>query len=621
MKLKQVSLKILALRVRARDSLRWTMNTSHSCTLFLQYNATNRFQMPRAMQMIVPRILSKLRSFIFFIPFFLLLCILGIIKAAVIGPIVFAIIVIGNSAVIIGLWSAHVIWTYYCVARTKRFGLVLKVVVLVCLPVPVLLWPIVGIGGSLLGGIGYGYFAPLLATFEAVGKGENATHKFYHCFIDGCWSTIERSCTVVQDVIDFCFHSYFSYMDELRENLPSHEKPLDITLSLLPCCLLVITVGVPIDMVLISSIAVWKSPYMLFRGWQRLLEDLIGRKGPFLETECVPFAGLAIILWPLAVIVAVLAACIFSILLGLYSGVVVHQEDSVQMGFAYIVSVVSHFDEYVNDLLYLREGSCFPRPIYRRNTNHSGDWKNLGGGDNNLKTRRDGSQNSKHPLQQSRSLKWRIQQYRPVQVWDWLFKSCQVNGRILLRDNMISVREIEECILKGNCKKLGIKLPAWSLLQCLLTSAKCNSDGLVISDDVVLTRMNGPKDKVFEWFIGPLLIMKEQLKNLKLEETEETCLKELVMRCKNELPEEWDSTGFPSSDNVRRAQLQAIIRRLQGIVASMSRIPTFRRRFRNLAKVLYIEALQAGASASHIGDTVIPKHREKDLIQSKEENV
>ncbi|XP_061355370.1 uncharacterized membrane protein At3g27390 isoform X2 [Gastrolobium bilobum] len=431
--------------------------------------------------------------------------------------------------------------------------------------------------------------------------------------------TIASFCIVVQDVTDFCFHSYFSYMDELRENLPPHEKPLDIRLSLLPCCLLVILVGVPFDMALITSIAIWKSPYMLFRGWKRLLEDLIGRKGPFLETECVPFAGLAIILWPLAVIGAVLASGICSLFLGLYSGVVVHQEDSMQMGLAYIVSVVSLFDEYVNDLLYLREGSCLPRPTYRKNMKHAFDMKNHGGSDNNLKNRREDSQNSKHVSQQPKNLKWKIQQYRPVQVWDWLFKSCEVHGRIVLRDGLISVKEIEECILKGNCKKLGIKLPAWSLLQCLLTSAKFNSDGLVISDYVELTRMNGPKDKVFEWFIGPLLIMKEQLKNLRLEEIEETCLKELVMRCKNELPEEWDSSGFPSNDYVRRAQLQAIIRRLQGIVASMSRMPTFRRRFRNLVKVLYIEALQASASAS-IGGNAILKHRDKDLIRSKEED-
>lgn len=30
------------------------------------------------------------------------------------------------------------------------------------------------------------------------------------------------------------------------------------------------------------------------------------------------------------------------------------------MGVSYIVAVVSLFDEYVNDLLYLTEGSCFP---------------------------------------------------------------------------------------------------------------------------------------------------------------------------------------------------------------------------------------------------------------------
>lgn len=35
--------------------------------------------------------------------------------------------------------------------------------------------------------------------------------------------------------------------------------------------------------------------------------------------------------------------------------------------------------------------------------------------------------------------------------------------------------------------------------------------------------------------------------------------------------------------------------RLQGIVASMSRFPTFRRRFNNLIKALYLEAIQTGA--------------------------
>lgn len=57
----------------------------------------------------------------------------------------------------------------------------LKILVLLLLPLPLSLWPVLGVVGSVLGGIGYGVFAPLLATFEAVG--ENITDKFYHCFV------------------------------------------------------------------------------------------------------------------------------------------------------------------------------------------------------------------------------------------------------------------------------------------------------------------------------------------------------------------------------------------------------------------------------------------------------
>lgn len=93
----------------------------------------------------------------------------------------------------------------------------------------------------------------------------------------------------------------------------------------MPGCFLVSMIGVLVDVPLITAVGLWKSPYMLFIGWKRLLEDLVGREGPFLETVCVPFAGLAILLWPLAVVGAVLGAILASFLLGIYAGVVVHQ--------------------------------------------------------------------------------------------------------------------------------------------------------------------------------------------------------------------------------------------------------------------------------------------------------
>nr|GMD86860.1 uncharacterized membrane protein At3g27390 [Ipomoea batatas] len=117
-----------------------------------------------------------------------------------------------------------------------------------------------------------------------------------------------------------------------------------------------------------------------------------------------------------------------------------------------------------------------------------------------------------------------------------------------------------------------MELPSLSILQYLLESAKSNSAGLVI-------------------FVRRF--------HHQLQEDEDICLRKLLMHCKNDRPEDLDEIGFPSSDNVKRAQLQAIIRRLQGIVSSLSRIPTFQRRFKNLVKLLYMEAIEIGLIVSY----------------------
>ncbi|URE34463.1 hypothetical protein MUK42_16520 [Musa troglodytarum] len=545
----------------------------------------------------VPRgFMATLWSFVSFLPFFFLLLALGVLKAAAVGPIVTVVVLVGNSSVVIGMWPAHFIWTYYCVMKTKRLGLVLKIFLLVMLPLPLILWPILGILGSLVVAIGYGFFAPLIATFEAVGEG--VVDKLYHCFASGCVDTIKGACTLVVDFTDFCFHSYFSYMDDLCEKVTVGETPMDVKLTKLPSCLLVCLLGVILDVPMISIVALCKSPYLLLRGWHRLFHDLIGREGPFLETVCVPFAGLAILLWPLGVIGALVTAFLCSFLLGLYGGVVVHQEDSLRMGLAYIVAVVSIFDEYTNDLLYLREGSWLPRPRYRKSYVDQEHCEQKNEVEQN-KTKNgkvlSGLNRTKLASERSRTMKKAIEQLKPIQIWDWLFRSCEINGRILLGEGLITVADIEECIVKGKCKKLSIKLPSWCILQCLLRSAKSDSYGLLISDEVEVSNLNWPNDKVLDWILGPLLIMKDQIRRLQLDENEEACLRKLILTSKNEKPKDWDGEGFPSDDNIRKAQLQAIFRRLQGIVGNMSRIPSFRRRFNSLVKSLYLEAIESGA--------------------------
>lgn len=210
-----------------------------------------------------------------------------------------------------------------------------------------------------------------------------------------------------------------------------------------------------------------------------------------------------------------------------------------------------------------------------------------------------------------------IQQLQPIQIWDWLFRSCELNGRVLLDEDLIDVGDIQDSISNEKSKKLSIRLPAWCILQFLLTSAKTDAKGLLISDGVELTNFNWPKDKVLEWLFGPLLIMKEQIKGLDLRDNEESCLRKLIMINKNEIPEDWDDSGFPSDDKVRRAQIQAIFRRLQGMVALLSRMPTFRRRFKNLLKALYVYSIEAGKQSSNQVDAKARSKVDKIMEERK----
>lgn len=93
----------------------------------------------------------------------------------------------------------------------------------------------------------------------------------------------------------------------------------------LPGCLLVAILGIVVNIPLISIISLYKGPILLFKGWQQLIRDLIGREGPFLETVCVPFAGLWILLWPFVVLFAIIAGILSSVPIGCYSAVVAYQ--------------------------------------------------------------------------------------------------------------------------------------------------------------------------------------------------------------------------------------------------------------------------------------------------------
>ncbi|KAF2316530.1 hypothetical protein GH714_041871 [Hevea brasiliensis] len=419
--------------------------------------------------------------------------------------------------------------------RAKQLGPLLKIVLCVFLPVPLILWLVLSIVGSIVGGALYGFLSPVFATFDAVGEGK--TKELYHCFVDGTWDTVKKSCTIVRDFGDVCYHSYLSYMDDLQRQQPPDRKYYEIRLLYLTGAIIAGLLGVMLDFPLISFVALYKSPYMLFKGWHRLVHDLIGREGPFLETICVPFAGLAILLWPLAVVGAVLGSMVSSIFLGAYAGVVVYQDSSFWFGLCYIVASWAIYDEYSNDILDMSEGSCFPRPKYRKaeltkSTSRASSFSRPSSFQNHLK--------------RTESLTPMLD-LKPFAVLDALFKECQRHGEHFLYEGLITPKDIEDAKANKGGTVVSIGLPAYCLLQALLRSVKANSEGILLKEDYLckLVLLNGDPMKLKSVNIGPA----------------------------------------PDSER-KRAELDALARRLQGITKSVSRYPTSRRHFQNLVKTL-----------------------------------
>ncbi|KAL3640075.1 hypothetical protein CASFOL_015043 [Castilleja foliolosa] len=511
---------------------------------------------------------ASLWNFIRFLPFFIGLLILGIIKGIIMFPLIFLIIIIGASGIIFGLWPIHCFYTYYCILSTKQFGPVLKLVLCICIPGILIAWPPIGIACSIIGGAAYGLLAPMFATFQAVEEGK--MDKFYHCICDGIYSTFKSSFNIIRDFLDVCYHSYFSIMDDLRRHGPREGKYYEISLLYVPLALIVGVLGSVVDLPVITVIAVCKSPFMLFKGWHRLFHDCIGREGPFLETICVPFAGLAILLWPLAVVGAMLGSMVSSIFLGAYAAVIVYQERSFWFGLCYIVASLSIYDEYSNDILDMPEGSCFPRPRYQKKTPRTSS----------------NSNSFKKPPSRTSSLNAPMLELKPLELADGLFKECQRIGEIMALEGTITLKDIEDAKNnKDSDKVISIGLPAYCILQSLLRSAKNNSIGILLGDNVTeITSSNRPKDTFFDWFLNPLLIIKDQIKADNLSEEEEEYLGKLVLFSGDQERLKSSNIGLVPESELRQAELNALARRLRGITKSITRYPTFKRRFDSSTK-------------------------------------
>ncbi|KAJ6754351.1 TRANSMEMBRANE PROTEIN [Salix purpurea] len=292
-----------------------------------------------------------------------------------------------------------------------------------------------------------------------------------------------------------------------------------------------------------------------------------------------------------------MGSMVSSIFLGAYAGVVVYQE-SFWFGLCYIVASLAIYDEYSNDILDMPEGSCFPRPKYQKDptktTSRTASFS--------------GSTSVRNPLSRGISFNHPMVDLKPLELLDRLFKECQHHGEIFVSEGVITQQDIDDAKSGKGSRVVSIGLPAYCVLQALLRSAKANSVGILLNDNVTeITSTNRPKDTFYEWFLNPFLIIKDQIKAENLSEEEEEYLGRLVLLNRDPVKLRSSNSGPPPEPEQKLAKLDALARRLQGITKSVSRYPTSRRHFDNLVKNLSENLAKKNSDAR--SSLVIPRSK------------
>ena len=81
-------------------------------------------------------------------------------------------------------------------------------------------------------------------------------------------------------------------------------------------------------------------------------------------------------------------------------------------------------------------------------------------------------------------------------------------------------------------------------------------------DNIEITSVNRPEGRAFDWLYEPMCIIKDQIRSLNLQETEELYFYKHCLYGGGAVRiESWQNGGIPPHDEIKRAQLEGISRR------------------------------------------------------------
>lgn len=146
-----------------------------------------------------------------------------------------------------------------------------------------------------------------------------------------------------------------------------------------------------------------------------------------------------------------------------------------------------------------------------------------------------------------------------------MMKSCEIRGKELLDAKVITPNDLDDW-LKGkhgvDVAVINVGLACYTFLQIIFYSIKAGSDGLFLLEDLEITQLNRPQDRLLDWFFQPVMVLKEQIRVLSLEDGEMRFLEKVVLfESNSERFKAWENGSVAPQESLRAAQIEGISRR------------------------------------------------------------
>ncbi len=272
--------------------------------------------------------------------------IIGLIKGViVVGPILI-ISFIGITGCAIVLLPHDIFLTYKALIKTSLIGINLKILGMLLLPIALASWPILVTTGSILFGIFFGLFAPVVYTFD----------ESYNIIYGGFVETFENDCSLIKDFWKFNYNSYFDYLRDIEER--ECDDPFDINIIQIIIGIVLAGYGSIIGVIVFTLMWFVKLFPSIFRMYYEMFKMYCDLKCYEIFMYLI-FFTIALSLVPVVGVLAILAYIGF----GLYGGIncaIEGYKYNIGRGIISIWSTIHDGDKLSNSLIFNREESCFP---------------------------------------------------------------------------------------------------------------------------------------------------------------------------------------------------------------------------------------------------------------------